>query len=190
MAMNATPIKLMTPEFRGSYVHAFKPRAASKTSEPKFSIRVVIPKEDPFWKEVDEATEKVAIEEWGRVPRKLKRTIHDGDDQDEDTEKEEFFGCFYFTATSDTKPGVIDLKTGKTIIDASEVYSGAYYMASVNVSTWEHEEGGKGVSIYLNNLAKVRDGEAFSGRASAAQDFAGYIDGDAGDENDDDDPTG
>lgn len=188
MAKNATPIKLHTPPFRGSHVHLFKARKASASAEPKFSMVIPIPKEDPFWEEIDEATEKVAMEEWGRVPKKLKRTIHDGDEQDEDKDKPEWHGCYYFNASSDTRPGVIDKATGKEIIDPSEVYSGAWYIASVNVSPWEHDEGGKGVSIYLNNVMKVKDDEAFSGRVSAAADFAGYID--APDDEDDDDPTG
>jgi len=36
------------------------------------------------------------------------------------------------------------------------------------------QQGGKGVSIALDNVMKVKDGEAFSGKVDAADDFASF----------------
>lgn len=182
------PFKLVTPEFRGSYVHLVKPRAANKKAEPKYSICIVLDKDDPFWKKLERLTQKAAAEKFGKVPRNLVSTVHDGDEQDEEKEKEEFFGCYYVNATSDTKPGVIDAD-GEDLIDPGELYSGAWYRASVRVGAWHFEDmNRKGVSLYLDNVMKVRDDEPFSGKASAASDFADYVDKGDGEE-DDDDPT-
>jgi hypothetical protein len=57
-------------------------------------------------------------------------------------------------------------------MDPEELYSGAYYRASIRCFAWEHPTGGKGVSVALDNVMKIKDGEAFSGKSSASDDFA------------------
>ena len=81
-------------------------------------------------------------------------------------------------ATSNNKPGIVDAAL-KPIMDANEIYSGAYYRASIRAYAWEHPTGGKGVSIALDNIMKVKDGEAFSGRTDASDDFANFAKEDA-----------
>jgi hypothetical protein len=82
-------------------------------------------------------------------------------------------GCYSVQATSNNKPGIVD-EVLNPIMNANEIYSGAYYRASIRAYAWEHPTGGKGVSIALDNVMKVRDGEAFSGRTDASADFAEF----------------
>jgi len=169
--------KLITPEFRGSFVHLVKPHAikaqpGEKQAEPRFQITIPIPKNDSFWKKVEALIEETAKEKFGKIPPKLKRPIKDGDEPDNDgNERPEFKGKFTIQASSKNKPGIVDADLSP-IMSEDEIYSGAWYRASIRAYAWDHPTGGKGVSIALDNVMKVKDDEAYSGRTDAATDFA------------------
>ena len=94
----------------------------------------------------------------------LKRII-DGDTKD----REEFKGQFMVKAATRLKaPGVVDSQLQK-ILDPSEIYSGVY--AHVNVTVKAYAMPNKGVTLYLNHVQKVKDGEAFAGGPKAADVF-------------------
>lgn len=57
------------------------------------------------------------------------------------------------------------------IIERSEVYSGVYGRASINLYTF-NSNGNKGITCGLNNLQKLRDGEPLGGKSRAEDDFA------------------
>lgn len=57
------------------------------------------------------------------------------------------------------------------IIDRSEVYSGVYGRASINFYAF-NSNGNKGIACGLNNLQKMKDGEALGGKSRAEDDFA------------------
>ena len=161
---------LITPEFRGSYVTLVEPRPPAEGQKPVYSMVIVIPKsETEFLEKLETAIEEAAKAKFGKIPAKLKSTLRDGDDE----EKEEFKDCILFSVKSATRPGVVDADL-QPIIDPEELYSGAYYRASINPFAWDHPTGGKGVSFGLNNVMKVRDGEPFSGRKAAEEDFKAF----------------
>ena len=94
----------------------------------------------------------------------LKRII-DGDTKD----REEFKGQFMVKAATRLKaPGVVDSQLQK-ILDPSEIYSGVY--AHVNVTVKAYAMPNKGVTLYLNHVQKVKDGEVFAGGPKAADVF-------------------
>lgn len=171
--------KLVTPEFRGSFVHLVTPHAikvapGEKQPEPRYSITIPVSKKDPFWKKVEALINETAVAKFGKIPPKLKSPIKDGDEPDNDgNERVEFKGTFTIQATSKNRPGVVDQGLNP-IMTEDEIYSGAYYRASIRAYAWDHPTGGKGVSIALDNVMKVRDGEPFSGRSDAKSDFADF----------------
>lgn len=57
------------------------------------------------------------------------------------------------------------------ILDRSEVYSGVYGRASINLYAF-NSNGNRGIACGLNNLQKIRDGEPLGGKARAEDDFA------------------
>ena len=161
---------LITPEFRGSFVTLVEPRPPAEGQKPVYSIVIVIPKtETAFLERLEQAVEEAAKAKFGKVPPRLKTTLRDGDDED----RPEFEGCVIFNAKSANRPGVVDSDL-QPILDPDELYSGAYYRASINPFAWDHPTGGKGVSFGLNNVMKTRDGEPFSGRKSADEDFKAF----------------
>ena len=187
-------VSFYTPVFRASFVSLAKPRPPkSGNGDPKYSVNVTLPKDDPFWKKLDRQIEACAVAKFGRVPKKLKRTRKDGDVE----EIAEWKGCYSIPATSVDRPGVVRRGPDgelEEIIDKAELYSGAWYRAEVRCFAYDVE--GKGVSLGLQNIMKVRDDEPFSGRQKASDAFADYLDDDdeipngtgAASQDEDDDP--
>jgi Protein of unknown function (DUF2815) len=163
--------KLVTPEFRGSFVHLLEPHAIKgvENAKARYQITIPIPKKDPFWAKLNGLVEETAKAKWGKIPPKMKSPVKDGDEE----ERAELAGCYSIQATSNNKPGIVDVSLNP-LMDANEIYSGAYYRASIRAFAWDHPTGGKGVSIALDNVMKVKDGEAFSGKVDAAADFADF----------------
>lgn len=165
-------LKGKTPEFRGSFVRLVTPKAVGD-GEPKFSMTMALPKSHPFWPKL-EAQVKLAAEQKfdGKVPKGFKSPIRDGDE----TEYADFQGCYFINLSSTDRPGVVDTEL-EPITDRSELYSGAWYRASFRVYAWHYKEmNNRGASVQLDNVQKVRDDQAFSGKATAADDFADDVD--------------
>lgn len=165
--------KLVTPEFRGSFVNVLKARAYGE-GEPKFSTVIGLPKDDAFWKKMDKAIEDACLEKWGEVPKKLKTFFKDGDEEEE---KYGWEGLKLFTASNKSRPGVVVREDGelREPISEDEIYSGAYYRASVRPYAYEYQKS-KGVAISLDNIMKVKEGEKFTSRTSANEDFSDFLD--------------
>lgn len=165
--------KLITPEFRGSFVHLAEPKAPAPGADPVYSMVIVLPKEDAetkkFMKDLKAAVELTAKEKFGKLPKKLKKPWKDGDEED----RPEWEGCWAIPAKSKSRPGVVngDLQP---VMDPDDLQSGYYYRAAISEWGWSHPTGGQGVSLNLDNVQYVREGEPFSSRASAEDDFADY----------------
>jgi len=165
--------KLVTPEFRGSFVTLMQPRAYSEGVQPKYSITIALPKDDKFWEKVDGEIKAVCMEKWGEVPKKLKTFFKDGDEEDE---KYGWKNCRVMTASSKQKPGVV-IKDGDDLrepISEDEIYSGAFYRASIRPYAYEFQNS-KGVAIALDNVMKVKEGERFTSKTTANQDFSDFL---------------
>ncbi len=167
---------IISPVFRGSFVNLVTPRAAAEGAKPKFSIAAPFSKDDEdaeeFLAKIETRANELAQEKWGKVPPSFKRGsikagIRDGDL----SEVEQFVGCWTVGASSLYKPQVVDTDL-EEIMDANEIYSGAWYRISVSVYIWDHSTGGKGYSVGLQNVQKMKDDEKFGGGVSAADDFS------------------
>jgi len=188
--------KLMTPEFRGSYCNLIKAKHRKNPKpgdEPKYSILIVIPKKKyPKWiASLEKNMLAAGQEKFGKpIPKnKLKHwPIRDGDEENEDGEVDEnHAGCWCISVSTRRKPNVIDKKNRK-LIDEEEVYSGAWYRATIRPWAWDNPEGGKGISIELHNVLKTKDDDRLGGGVSKAEDdFADELDDDASEAEDDED---
>lgn len=169
--MAKVKIKRLTPEFRVSYPHVFAPHAVSPTDKAKYGLTMLFPKNaDMTWAKtaiVEAMTAKFGPDRasWP----KIKNPIRDGDDGE--APKEGYKGMYFLTARSDDKPGVIDANGGDiTQLNQDVFYAGCYARATVVAFYWERPTG-KGVGFALNNVQKLREGEPFSSKTSAADDF-------------------
>lgn len=179
--------KVITNEARMSYAHVFEPHAIDG-NDPKYSVSVLIPKDDEeaiqlINEAIEAAKEEGRTKKWGgKIPMNLKLPLRDGDEERPDDEA--YAGHYFFNATSSNKPQVVKFtgqrdKNGKPIFaeieDEDEFYSGCFAKVSVNFYPF-NANGNKGIAAGLNNLLKTRDGERLAGGASAEEDFEDVID--------------
>lgn len=170
-----------TGKARLSYVHLFKPYAATPGQEEKFSVTVLVPKSDVSTMNrinaaIEAAKQRGTAEKWNGVcPPVVSTPVHDGDGvrpSDGMPFGAECKGHWVFTASAkaDYPPEVVDANMNP-IINQSEIYSGIY--ARVNVNFFPYSFGGKkGIGCGLGPVMKLEDGESLGGSApTAAQAF-------------------
>lgn len=81
-----------------------------------------------------------------------------------------YANAYFINANSATAPGIVDADRNP-VLARSEVYSGVYGRASINLYAF-NSNGNKGIACGLNNLQLIRAGEPLGGKASAETDFA------------------
>lgn len=163
--------KVITGEVRLSYAHIWEP-SAIEGNEPKFSVSVIVSKNDKETlkaiKEAVEEAKETGKGKWnGKIPAVLKTPLRDGDVERPDDEA--YAGCYFFNASSKNKPGIVD-ENVQPILDQSEVYSGCYARVAVNFYAY-NANGNKGVAAGLGNIQKLRDGDSLGGATRAEDDF-------------------
>lgn len=187
-------VKLITPVFRGGFTNAvFEKKAGKDGGKEKYSLCAIwdptkfSERDKVLWKallaEVDAQCQKVHGMSWKecqsdienfkaglRDSKRAKRVgVYDGFDE----------GTKFATLSSQYEPGVVDinkLAISKEEGNTEEVYSGAYYRATVGVYAYK-KGGGVGVALGLRNLQKVKDGERLDGRGDVGADFDEEVDG-------------
>lgn len=147
----------------------------------KYSVSIIIPKNDPELPEIQaaiEAAKKAGLTAkfGGKYPPNMKMPLRDGDVERAD--HPEYANSFFLSASSSRQPGMVDSKV-KPITKQDEMYSGVW--ANINVNFYPFNEGGgKGVACGLNHIQKYKDDEALGNITRAEDVFT------AEDENDDD----
>lgn len=167
------PAKMVTGKVRLSYAHLLEPTAIEEGQDKKYSVSLIIPKDDTVTLKKIEAAVAAAKDQgktkWGgKVPAKLKLPLRDGDEERPDDEA--YKNSFFLNCSSKTKPQIVD-KALNEIIDADQVYSGMYARVSLNFYPFD-TSGNRGIAVGLGNVQKLADGGPLSGRTSAADDFA------------------
>ena len=177
MAKFANPTKVITGvKTRWSYANVWEPKSINGGA-PKYSVSLIIPKSDvktvtalknAIQAAYDEGQSKLKGSSKS-VPAlsSIKNPLRDGDLErpDDATYKDSYF----INANSATAPGIVDAAR-QPILEHSEVYSGVYGRASINLYAF-NSNGNKGIACGLGNIQKLEDGEPLGGRSSAASDF-------------------
>lgn len=163
--------KVITGQVRLSYAHIWEP-SAIEGNEPKFSVSVIVSKNDKETlkaiKEAVEEAKETGKGKWnGKIPAVLKTPLRDGDVERPDDEA--YAGCYFFNASSKNKPGIVD-ENVQPILDQSEVYSGCYARVAVNFYAY-NANGNKGIAAGLGNIQKLKDGDSLGGATRAEDDF-------------------
>lgn len=167
--------RILTPMFRVSYPHVFKPTAMGN-AEPKYSISML------FDKKADLSVIKLAIkhakiDEFGpdekNWPKGIASCVTDGDDPKFE-DKEGHAGHWIVKATSyeSAKPGVVD-QNADPIINQADFYPGCYARAQIYSRVWEFPKGSGryGVQFILDHVQKWEDGKPFSNKKAANEVF-------------------
>jgi len=185
MAGKRTLIKVTTPIFRVSFPDMFVAKAQTgddgkPSGEPKFGLVGLFDEasqKTPEFKAMQDILRKAAIEKWGVEEAKrlmgtstFKKAFRPGADK---SHMEGYNGpnVVFASMTTKQKPGLIRAdKSPITKDDQSDFYAGCYARATVTAYAYE-KAGNKGVAFGLHNVQKIRDGESFSGRTEASDDF-------------------
>lgn len=152
--------KVITGKVRFSYVNIFKSRAFQAGQDAKYSVCLLIPKEDKatikkIKAAIDAAVQDGISSKWGgKKPANLKLPLRDGDAERAD-EAPEYEGMYFLNCNSTQKPGIVD-KDLNEILDPDEVYSGCWGRASINFFPF-NTNGNKGIGVGLNNIQKLKD---------------------------------
>lgn len=167
-------ISIKTPKFRVSYPNVFKARINPLNGKEEYSVEALFDK-DADLSELKEAAKKAVIEKWGadqtKWPKNLKMPFRDQAEKEKDGVLADHYekGAYFLRLKSNRRPGIVDAQCSP-IDNETEFYGGCYARASVAVFAYD-QAGNRGVSFGLSNLQKIADGEAFSGRVAASDDF-------------------
>ena len=178
MSNNVNPCKVITGKnTRWSYANVWEPKAINGGT-PKYSVSLIIPKDDTVTVAKIKAAIEAAYKEGeaklkgnGRsVPplTAIKTALRDGDLERPDAPT--YANAYFINANSATAPGIVDADRNP-VLTRSEVYSGVYGRASINLYAF-NSNGNRGIACGLNNLQLIRAGEPLGGKASAESDFA------------------
>lgn len=165
--------KVTLKNVRFSYANVFEPKSIDGTSPATYSVSVIIPKTEKatikaFEAAVEEAKQEGIKDKWGgKLPAKCALPLRDGDEEKPDDSA--YANSFFFTAKSKLRPSVIGMQK-EALASEDEFYSGCWGAISVNIYAYNHPTGGKGVSVGLGNLLKMKDGEKLGGGRSKAED--------------------
>lgn len=179
---NTNPAHIVLTNVRLSYTHLDQPYSQSSDNTPKYSAVVLVPKSDPANRAkidaaIRAATEKARVKYGQAFPAQPKISVHDGDGvrpSDGQPFGEECRGCWVFTASSKTRPSIVDGNL-QPILDPTQLYSGIYANVGVTFFGYNAPQN-KGIGVALDNVQKVSDGEPLGGaRASAEDDFAALL---------------
>ena len=163
-----------TPEAIISYPFLFNPRANDE-GKLKYSCALVFPAGTDLSK-LKQAVLDAAEEKFGTKAAELIRTkkIHTPF-RDDWAAKGYPEGSTFINVTTEKKPGIVSIYKGPDgkpapIVDSEQIYAGCIVIASV-VAKYFEAKGKKGITFYLNNLQKRRDGERLDGRMKAEDEF-------------------
>ncbi len=155
---------LLTPKFRVSFPNVFKP---SKL-DGKYSCGMIFEPDTDFTA-LKAAIKAAVIEKWGnKIPQNLLMPLKNGDE----TGRSEYAGMFVIAGKCYARrPGVVG--PDKNQLEAeSDFYAGCYARATIKCFAWDNPKfGTKGVSITIQNIQKLEDGEPLVGGVKAEDDF-------------------
>ena len=166
-------MRVTTPEFTASFPQLFE--AVGFEGQPaKFSVTMLWDKKEDLSK-LKAACDAAILKKWGdNPPANIAMPVRDGDGKlDKDgNQRPEYSGKKYAIAKAkDTdQPKVVDNELNP-VLDKSVVYGGCKMRAAVSVFCWSFA-GKNGISLYLGNVQRTGDGEAFGSTSSVESDFS------------------
>lgn len=150
-----------------------KRKGAKPTDDEKYSTGLLIPKAADLTL-LKEAIDEAAVDKFGEkgaaTIKPSKKPFKRTEDIPQLAELADEYPVF-LNCSAKQKPKVVDNRMNE-VIDEEQIYSGRWAKVSLNAYAWEHAEGGKGVSLGLNNIQLFEHDEQLAGgRASAEDEF-------------------
>lgn len=167
--------KVVTPPFRVSFPSVFEP-SSFENSAPKYSTVMIFHPKDfdkkakAQFKAMEALLDDVSKEKFKKavkdLPDNFKRAFRDGNEK----EHLEGYGdgTVFATCSSHQRPGLVD-RDKTPILAEEDFYPGCW--ARATVTAYAYDNRGKGVAFGLHNIQKLGEGQNFTGRVPADEDF-------------------
>ena len=177
---------VLTPKFRAAFVHVFEPRKQQNDDgsvSEKYELVMIFDKEaqeTPEFKAIKAAANDVAKAKWPNgVPKSAKSPFKSAGDFENDS-GERYAGfedddLVAIRASTKKKPGIID-RNRKRLEEPGDFYSGCYARAQIDVYAYAIQGKSKGVTLALENLQKLGDGDALGSARSKPEDVFDAMD--------------
>jgi hypothetical protein len=170
-------MKITIQNTRIAFASIFEASAYGE-NEPKFSLKAIIAPASPTASELRRAFLSVAKEKWGAKGEAIyqqlvgqgKVALVEGDYLNAAGDPYDgFAGNYYVSASSKSRPLVIDRDKTPLVAADGKPYSGCY--CNVQIEIWAQDnKWGKRLNAELKGVQFVKDGVAFSGSAPASTD--------------------
>lgn len=181
--------KVTTPKFRASFAWLFEPQPPmeGQQGEPKYGVTMLFDaaaQKTAQFAAMKKLAEQAAREKFGdklvedgngwfklKTGKALKNPFRSG--LEKDGMEGYGAGVVFAAATSKMQPGVVDAKLNRIIskdVGPDGFYSGCDARATVTAYGYD-KAGNVGVAFGLQNVQKLGDNTAFSGRTAAEDDF-------------------
>lgn len=172
-------MSLTTGKVRLSYCHVWEPATPQNGGDPKYSVTILIPKNDvntlnTIYAEMESVKQTGVSSVWGgSLPPIVKIPLYDGDGVRPSGEAfgAECKGHMVITASSKNQPQIVDLNV-QPILNRADVYSGCYARVNMNFFAY-NQAGNRGLGCALNCIQKLEDGEPLAGGVSVQEAFGG-----------------
>jgi len=156
---------------RFAYLNCWTP-SSKYNGMQKYSLSAIIDKSDnETINMIEDAIETVrneSLQLWGgRIPMHLKLPLHDGDEEKPDNSV--FKHSLFINAKSKEAPQIVDNNV-QPITNQSDLYPGCYGKVSITLYGYNYN-GAKGIAAWLGNIQKIKDGEPFSTKINATDEF-------------------
>lgn len=165
--------RVITPVCRLSYPNIWRPgKPMQAGDEPKFSVELIFEPKDDI-SVLKTAINNAFLNQFGssdRVPPGLKNPLRPIVGSKRQGKKGYEGGGYFIGARSRTKPGIVVGPNRVECLDESEVYGGCYVRVSVTASYFDKGVN-EGVTFFLNNVWKIRDGDSFASGRNPEADF-------------------
>lgn len=160
---------IITPAGTAAFPKLARPDVGGQYSDEKYKTYLLFDEGTDLsaLKKACAAVAKDAFGGRGITPADVAMPFRDGDQK---ANLEGFAGRVYIQPKCKQRPGVVG--ADKRPIDGEEIYSGAKIRLSVTPASYEQTLGGKkiyGVTLYLNHVQKLADGERLGGGGGSAE---------------------
>ena len=176
-------MKLKLTNVRAAFMQVWKATSVQGEGDPAFSCAFLLDPKDPQIKTINAAIEQTAKEKWGAKADQVLKQMRAGDklclhDGDTKAQYEGFEGMMFISSRTKTRPLTLNRDKSPLTEEDGVLYSGCY--VNVSLELWAQDNSyGKRVNAQLGGIQFYRDGDAFSGGGSAADedDFDEISDG-------------
>lgn len=165
-------MKIKLQNVRLAFPSLWEAKTVNGEGKPAFSASFLLDPKDPQVKTIEAAIAQTAKEKWGAKAEQVlkqmragdKTALHDGDTK---SQYQGFEGMMFVSSRSATRPLVLGRDKSQLSEEDGIVYAGCYVNCSLEL--WAQDNSyGKRVNAQLGGVQFVKDGDAFAGGGSAA----------------------